>query len=74
MKALRPGEISDPVPSRFGVHLIKLEERRAVPMGLREQRELARNALREQKSDAAYEEWAKEVRDRAYVERREAPL
>lgn len=74
MKALRPGEISEPVPSRFGVHLIKLEERRSVPMSVRDQREAARNALREQKSDAAYEEWAKEVRDRAYVERREAPL
>lgn len=74
MKALRPGEISEPVPSRFGVHLIKLEERRTVPMSTREQRELARNALREQKYDAAYEEWATEVRDRAYVERREAPL
>ena len=74
MNSLEPGQISEPVVSRFGVHLIQLMERREVPMSQRDQRELARNALREKKMEEAYVNWSKEVRDRAYVEMREAPL
>ncbi|MDD0811016.1 peptidylprolyl isomerase [Curvibacter sp. RS43] len=74
MNSLEPGQISEPVVSRFGVHLIQLMERREVPMSQRDQRDLARNALREKKMEEAYVNWSKEVRDRAYVEMREAPL
>ncbi|MFM2347735.1 MAG: hypothetical protein RL654_2488 [Pseudomonadota bacterium] len=73
LSALRPGSVSDPVVSRFGVHLIQLLERREVRLDVREQRELARNALREQKSEEAYAEWARDVRARAYVELRDTP-
>lgn len=73
LSALRPGGLSDPVVSRFGVHLIQLLERREVRLDVREQRELARNALREQKSEEAYAEWARDVRARAYVELRDPP-
>ena len=41
------------------------------PKQLREQ---ARNALREQRFDDAYAEWARDLRGRAYVEMREPPL
>jgi peptidyl-prolyl cis-trans isomerase SurA len=71
---LEPGGISAPVVSRFGVHLIQLIERRQAPVDARQQRETARNALREQKMDQAYAEWSREVRARAYVELREPPL
>jgi peptidyl-prolyl cis-trans isomerase SurA len=70
---LQAGEIADPVVSRFGVHLIQLLERRQVALEPREQREMARNMLREQKSEEAYNEWAREVRARAYIEMREPP-
>ena len=73
LSALRPGGLSDPVVSRFGVHLIQLLDRREVRLDVREQRELARNALREQKSEEAYTEWARDVRARAYVELRDPP-
>lgn len=71
--ALPAGAISEPLVSRFGVHLIQLLERRSVDLGLREQREAARNALREAKYEEAYQEWAREVRARAYVELRDPP-
>ncbi|MCB2017236.1 MAG: peptidylprolyl isomerase, partial [Hydrogenophaga sp.] len=48
MDALRPGEVSAPVVSRFGVHLIRLEERRQAVLSDREQRDLARELVREQ--------------------------
>ena len=73
MNAWRPGEISDPLVSRFGVHLIQLLERREAKLSQREQREVARNVLREKKLDEAYATWAQEVRGRAYVEYREPP-
>jgi peptidyl-prolyl cis-trans isomerase SurA len=73
MTALQPGGVSEPVVSRFGVHLIQLVERRSVNLEPREQREAARNALREQKFDEAYSDWSREVRARAYVELREPP-
>lgn len=74
MNGLAPGQIADPVVSRFGVHLIQLVERRQNTLGQREQREVARNLLRERKLDEAYVQWAQEVRGRAYVELREPPL
>lgn len=73
MNGLRPGQIADPLVSRFGVHLIQLTDRREHTLSAREQRELARNLLREKKQQEAYEQWAQDVRGRAYVELREAP-
>jgi peptidyl-prolyl cis-trans isomerase SurA len=70
---LKPGEISDPVVSRFGVHLIQLIERRQYTLTTREQREVARNMVRERKLDEAYATWVQDVRARAYVEMREPP-
>ncbi|MCJ0765717.1 peptidylprolyl isomerase [Variovorax terrae] len=73
MNSLTPGEISNPLVSRFGVHLIQLLERRDVTLSQREQREIARNMVREKKLDEAFADWAREVRGRAYVEYREPP-
>ncbi len=73
MNALPIGGISDPVESRFGLHLIQVVERRQISLDTREQRQLARNMLRERKFDEAYAEWLRELRARAYVELREPP-
>lgn len=73
LDALRPGEISEPIVSRFGVHLIQLLERRQYQLNPREQREVARNMVRERKMEEAYRSWLQELRGRAYVELRQAP-
>ena len=73
MNNLAPGQIAEPLISRFGVHLIQLLERRQATLSQREQRELARNLVREKKLDEAYAQWAQDVRGRAYVELREPP-
>jgi peptidyl-prolyl cis-trans isomerase SurA len=73
MNTLSPGQIADPIVSRFGLHLIQLVERRQSTLGQKEQREIARNLVRERKLDEAYANWAREVRGRAYVEYREPP-
>ena len=73
MNHLTDGQISPPVVSRFGVHLIQLVERRRVELSPREVRELVRNQLREAKLEEAYVTWTRDIRERAYVELREAP-
>lgn len=73
MNRLAPGQVSDPVVSRFGVHLIQVVARRDAKLSQAEQREAAREVLREKKLEEAYETWAQELRTRAYVEYREAP-
>ena len=73
MGRLAPGQISDPLVSRFGVHLIQLMERRDTALSLREQREAVRAVLREKKLDESYVNWAQDLRGRAYVEMREPP-
>ncbi|MBS0316474.1 MAG: peptidylprolyl isomerase [Proteobacteria bacterium] len=71
--ALSPGEISEPVITRFGVHLIQLLGRREEQLNRGQQREVARNMLRQRKLNEAYATWAQDVRSRAYVEYREPP-
>ena len=74
MNALALGGISEPVVSRFGVHLIQVIERREITLEPKQIREQARNILREQKFEGAYVEWMRELRARAYVEFREPPF
>ena len=74
MNKLALGGITPPVVSRFGVHLIQVQERRDVALETKQLREQARNVLREQKFEEAYVEWAKDLRAKAYIEMREPPL
>lgn len=74
MNKLAINGLSEPVVSRFGVHLIQVMERRSVTLDIKQQREQARNVLRERKFDEAFDEWLRELRARAYIEMREAPL
>lgn len=74
MNKLDDLEISAPLVSRFGVHLVQVLERRRVDLNPREMREMARMELRESRYEKAFDTWAQELRARAFVEYREAPL
>ncbi len=73
MDALNLSEVSSPLVSRFGVHLIRVDERRQVPMSLPQQRIVVRNLLRQDKARSALSQWLAELRGQAFVEYREAP-
>ena len=68
MNKLALNEISDPVVSPFGVHLIQVTERKSDDVSQDRKRTAARQAVRERKSDAALQDWLRELRDKAYVE------
>lgn len=74
MNQLAPGEVSEPLLSRFGLHLIQLMERRQAKLSEAEQRSAIRALLREKKLDEATQTWTQELRGRAYVEMRQPPL
>lgn len=73
MNPLPIGGMSDPFVSRFGAHIVQVTDRRTATLDPKQQREQARNALREQRFEEAYKDWERELRARAYVEMREAP-
>jgi peptidyl-prolyl cis-trans isomerase SurA len=67
---LKVGEVSPPVRTPFGYHLIQVLERRSADMSPERRRMQARMALRERKSEEAYQEWLRQLRDQVYVELR----
>jgi peptidyl-prolyl cis-trans isomerase SurA len=70
MNALGLGEISEPVLSPFGWHVIQVMERRQQDMTKEASRLKARQEIRTRKSEEAYQDWIREMRDRAFVELR----
>ena len=71
MNALKPGEISEPIKSPFGLHIVQVIERKSEDTSKEKERAAARQVLTERKRQEAMEDWARQVRDRAYVEFRE---
>jgi peptidyl-prolyl cis-trans isomerase SurA len=69
MNSLKPGEVGEPVQSPFGWHLIQVMERR-MDISQERVRQSARQTIRDRKADEAYQDWLRQIRDRAYVEYR----
>ena len=70
MSALKPGEISQPFKTSFGWHLMQVLARREAGVTQERRRMQARQALKERKSDEAFQDWLRQLRDRTYVEMR----
>lgn len=71
MDALSEGQVSEPIQSQFGFHLIQVIERKKEAVSNERQRIMARQAIRERKLGDEYQEWLRQLRDRAYVEIKE---
>jgi len=71
MNALKEKQTSGLVKSGFGWHLIQVLARRSADVSEQQKKQQARNAIRAYKSDEAYQDWLRQLRDRAFIEYRE---
>ena len=71
MDALQVGEVSEPVQTQYGFHLIQVVERKTDDVSKERQRLLARAAIRDRKMEEATQDWVRGLRDSAYVEFRD---
>jgi peptidyl-prolyl cis-trans isomerase SurA len=70
MNALKDGEVSPPTQTPFGWHLVQVQERRSEELSADRKKIAARQAIRARKADEAYQDWLRQMRDRAFVENR----
>ena len=70
MNSLDINEISKPFPTQYGWHIVQVLERRNHDNTEEQQRNKAREAIRQRKLDEARESWLRQMRDDAYVEYR----
>jgi peptidyl-prolyl cis-trans isomerase SurA len=70
MNALRDKEVSQPIQTPFGWHLVQVLERRSDELSDDRKKQAARNAIRSRKADEAFQDWLRQSRDRAFVENR----
>jgi len=70
MNTLRDNEVSPPIQTTFGWHLVQVLERRSDEMSADRKKVAARQAIRARKGDEAYQDWLRQARDRAFVENR----
>jgi peptidyl-prolyl cis-trans isomerase SurA len=70
MNSLKDGEISPPIQSPFGWHLVQVLERRSEELSEDRKKLAARQTVRARKGDEAFQEWLRQTRDRAFVENR----
>jgi peptidyl-prolyl cis-trans isomerase SurA len=70
MDALEPGEISQPVVSQFGVHLIQVEERRKLDVSEQQRKNLVREQVAKRKIAEKYDQYMKQLKSWAYIDYR----
>jgi peptidyl-prolyl cis-trans isomerase SurA len=70
MNQLRDKEVSQPIQTPFGWHLVQVLERRSDELSGDRKKVAARQAIRARKADEAYQDWLRQARDRAFVENR----
>lgn len=68
MDSLKVGDLSEPVKSPFGWHLIRVDERRTADVSAEREKLQVRQSIRARKADENFEDWLRQLRDKAYVE------
>jgi peptidyl-prolyl cis-trans isomerase SurA len=70
MNGLKDKEVSEPIQTPFGWHLVQVLERRSDELSEDRKKVAARQSVRARKADESYQDWLRQSRDRAFVENR----
>ena len=70
MDALKLNELSAPVRTSYGFHLIQVLERRQQDVTQERDQADARQQIQARKTDERYEQWVRQLRDEAYIDYR----
>ncbi|AOJ02874.1 MULTISPECIES: peptidylprolyl isomerase [Burkholderia] len=68
MNSLQDGQVSNPVRTEYGYHLIQVLGRRDAEGSVQQQMDIARQAIGQRKAEQAYSDWLRELRDSSYVQ------
>ena len=69
IEGIGPGQITEPIASPIGMHIIRVEEHKPPQYRpFEEVKEDIRNVVFQLKSEEAYLEWIKDLKDRSYIE------
>ncbi|KVE37441.1 peptidylprolyl isomerase [Burkholderia sp. TSV86] len=68
MNALGDNQVSNPVRTEYGYHLIQVLGRRDAEGSVQQQMDIARQAIGQRKAEQAYADWLRELRDSSYVQ------
>jgi len=74
MNTLQDNQLSEPVRTEYGYHLIQVLGRREAEGSVAQQMDLARQAIGQRKAEQAYADWLRELRDTAYVDYKVGPI
>jgi len=66
-------QVSEPIDTQFGMHILKVEERRKKNVTEQIARARAENTLRRQRAEREFGQWVRELLEGAYVEHVTAP-
>jgi peptidyl-prolyl cis-trans isomerase SurA len=70
MNSTAKGEISEPFESRFGWHILQVQDYRTQDLGEEMLTSQARSSIRQRKFTEELSNWLREIRSQAYIERK----
>lgn len=73
LKNMKKGDVSSPIKSEFGWHLIQLNDVQMAQLNDQQRVNMAKSIIAQQKAPMAYQGWLQQMRTHAYIDFRKKP-